>query len=220
VPNEIAGGAQLKIVGEVELAGNGQNHVAEFGQPQGGGHLVGSAPLSSPMIEDYSVELWAKPSHYHRGVLVAMSVEHGDPNIVAPEKHGFMMEFLRSYENHHGHPGSVRFLHRSPPGVNAGTSCYSDRLYTLRRWQHIVAIKGKSSMRLYIDGALVAKERDSTPLPDNLRLVVGQTFQNQSVFPFVGQLDELAVYARALNEKEIRAHCELIQGQRRNGPEI
>jgi hypothetical protein len=167
----------------------------------------------------YSVEMWIKPSHFHRGVLLGMTVANDDPRIEQPEKHGFLLELERGYESRFHPPGSLRFLHRNPPGIWKGTSCYSNRLYGLRRWQHVVAVKQKSAMRIYVDGKVVGTAADKTPLAKDLRLVVGQTFAKQSVFPYIGQLDELAVYNRALLESEIQKHCDAIQSDRREGPD-
>jgi hypothetical protein len=58
---------------------------------------------------------------------------------------------------------------------------------------------------------VVASADDKSPLAKDLRLVVGQTFSNQSVFPYIGQLDELAIYNRALIESEIQKHYESVQ---------
>jgi hypothetical protein len=220
VRNEVEAAQPLRAIGEVSLSGDKQNSVAELGRPQSDGYFVtdASVPLSGA---NYSVELWAKPSHFHRGVLAGMTIPNDDPNIPQPEKHGFMLETLRGYERHLSHPGSIRFLHRNPPGIRLGTSCFSSQLYGLRQWQHIVAAKRKATMRLYIDGKLVATENDPKPLSAGMRLVVGRNFVAETsfnMFSFVGQLDELAIYGRALPESEIADHTKAVEFKRPPSP--
>jgi hypothetical protein len=215
VANEIEGGLPLVAVGEVSLSGDASNRVAELGRPQTTGHFETDDALAAMSgTTSYSVEMWIKPSHFHRGVLLGMIVKNDDPQIEQPDKHGFLLELQRGYESPIHPPGSLRFLHRNPPGIKYGISCYSNRLYGLRRWQHVVAVKQKSAMRIYIDGKVVGTADDKTSLAKGLRLVVGQTFSDQSVFPYVGQLDELAVYNRALIDSEIQKHCDEIQLER------
>jgi hypothetical protein len=219
IRNEVEGAQPLRVIGEVSLSGDKQNAVAELGRPQADGYFVtnDSVPLSGA---SYSVELWAKPSHFHRGVLAGMTISNDDPKISQPEKHGFMLETLRGYEGHLSHPGSIRFLHRNPPGIRLGTSCFSSQLYGLRQWQHIVAVKQKTAMRLYIDGKLVATEKDTKPLAAGMRLIVGRTFGSETSFNpfFVGQLDELAIYGRALPESEIADHTQAVEFKRPPSP--
>src|SRR4051794_20590792 len=109
------------------------------------------------------------------------------------------------------HPGCIRFLHRSPASDTLGTSCYSKSPYTLRKWQHVVATKDGAKMRLYVNGELAAEGEDASELPSGLRLLVGRLYPSQGVRPFIGQLDELALYNRALRPQEITAHYRLVR---------
>jgi hypothetical protein len=111
------------------------------------------------------------------------------------------------------HPGRVRFLHRDPPSYEfaLGTSCFSKTPYGLRQWQHIVAVKDGPEMRLYINGEVAASAEDNTPLSDGLELLVGQLDRERDWRPFVGQLDELAFYDRALSDPEIQRHYHLVR---------
>jgi hypothetical protein len=81
----------------------------------------------------------------------------------------------------------------------------------LRKWQHIVAVKDHTEMRLYVDTVQVASAPDSTPLSDGLELLVGQIDRERDWRPFVGQLDELAFYDRALSKEEIEKHYHLVR---------
>ena len=66
-------------------------------------------------------------------------------------------------------------------------------------------------MRLYVDGELVASEKDDTQLTKGLSLVVGQLFSFGTVRPFVGHLDEMAIYDRALTAEEVRRRVDIMR---------
>src|SRR5690606_27442275 len=91
-----------------------------------------------------------------------------------------------------------------------GISCFSQDLYQVRRWQHVVTVKRGDQMQLYMDGKLSGVARDATTLASGLKLTVGRAEPSGSVFQFIGQLDELAVYPRALTTHEIKLHYECV----------
>ena len=67
-------------------------------------------------------------------------------------------------------------------------------------------------MELYVDGNLAAEARDESSLAAGQRLVVGRlALSVDSRLQFIGQLDELAVYDRALTLEEIGVHYKLIE---------
>jgi hypothetical protein len=116
----------------------------------------------------------------------------------------------------------MRFLHRSPASnaSELGKSTYSTEAYTLRKWQHVVAVKDASRMRLYINGSLAGEDEEYTWLPEGMRLLVGRLYPSRQVRPFIGQLDELAIYARPLKSKEIKNHCQLVRPKTASEPSI
>ena len=175
-------------------------------------HVVADRPLESVGVQSYSLEVWVKPSHFHLGTIAALL----NPNRDLPVLHGVLLELGGPLSIGTGieHPGRVRYLHRNPPEGFGGTSCFSDHAYGLRKWQHIVAVKDNSEMRLYIDGQEVAKREDTTPLSDGLLLLVGQLDRKRNSRLFIGQLDELAYYERALSDEEIQHHYHLVRPEK------
>ncbi len=163
--------------------------------------------------DDYTVELWVKPSHYHLGTLISLGRNSLDDS--KPGTHGMLLELggpLMTPSTIE-HPGRIRFLHRDPPSddPSMGTSIFSDTPYELRRWTYVVAKKQGPKMQLYVNGRQVAEAEDFSELPDNLTVLIGQLDRHRGWRRFVGQLDELAIYNRALREDEIRSHFELIR---------
>ena len=109
----------------------------------------------------------------------------------------------------------LRFLHRVPPAGRGGYNAFSEAEIVPRRWYHLVAVQDGERMRIYLNGEL---EREvghtSATGADGYRLVVGSL--RPSGYPvqraFVGRIDEVAVYRRALRKDEVRAHYEAVNG--------
>jgi hypothetical protein len=210
IENEIGDVGPLVVEGQVLFPGDASNRVAEFGRAESKGcfHAQNRLELSQ---SDYSVEVWVKPSHVHTGGCVAWLVE---VPIIEQEKLGFYLQLCGT--DHYWESrarGRFRFLHRNPPIYDhaVGKSCFSTKPYSLRRWQHLVATKQGAQMRLYVDGVLVDKREDRMPLPSNLAMVVGKLGRPGRSSSFFGQLDELAIYARALSASEVKEHFESVE---------
>ncbi len=196
---------------------NGQgNRAVPFDPSIPGLVVVCDEPGVVPIPGNYSIEFWMNPVQQHRGVLASLGVQViGNKNASTP--HGIVIEVCGPVTLASGSPdstnreGHLRFLHQSPPESDqrTGTSCFSRQAYEVRTWQHVVAIKDGPEMRLYMNGKLSGRARDSSATPSNLTLHVGQLHRYHQGRPFQGQIDEFAIYDRALTEKEIHTHFEL-----------
>ena len=211
VPNAMGPDFACHVSGEPGRISYQGNQAIEFGVSHRGSEIVSDAQVGDAIRDSYSVEFWVKPSHYHLGSVVSLV---GDtPMANGPLPHGMLIELGGSGKiptaSHH--PGCIRFLHRYPAGKASGTSCYSKNSYTLRKWQHVVATKDGEKMRLYINGELAAQGTDKSPVPPGMRLLVGSLYPTGGDRPFNGQLDELALYDRALGESEITQHYQLVR---------
>jgi hypothetical protein len=169
--------------------------------------------LEGDFPKGYAVEAWFKPSHYHWGSVISFLGDPAQPGWQAP--HGLIIEIggPRLSASEIEHPGKLRYVHRNPPGSDfaSGTSLFSGEVYELRRWQHIVAVKSDSEMRLYNNGVLVASGNDSTGLAPGMKIVLGQLDRAQFYRKFIGQIDEFAVYPRPLSEEEVKGHFQLLR---------
>lgn len=196
------------------------NEAIEFGVTQEGGEILSNDLIDDSIRDSYSVEFWVKPSHYHSGSVVSLVGDKPAKSGIIP--HGMLIELggTGKIPTAIHHPGCIRFLHRSPLRDVAGTSCYSKTSYTLRKWQHVVATKDGPTMQLYVNGELVAEGRDPSPLPTGLRLLIGRLYPSSGDRPFKGQLDELALYNRALRPEEISTHYHLVRPIKVSEPAI
>lgn len=215
IPNEMGDRFECHVNGSIGRTGRPGSEAIEFGVTDQGGDVVCSEVFDDVIGESYSLEMWVKPSHYHVGAMISLVGDTLAPSGIIP--HGMLLELGGSGKIPRAvhHPGRIRFLHRSPASNSSelGTSCYSTDAYTLRRWQHVVAVKEGPLMRLYINGELVGQGEDTNELPSGLRLLIGRLYPSRNARPFIGQLDELAIYNRALSSKEILQHYLLLRPQ-------
>ena len=212
INSEVPGGGDLSLVGDVRLTQLAGNRVAEL-RPGLDSYLFSRAPMDALANSDYSFEVWVKPSHVHYGTILGLCPSKP----ITAFGNAFLLEVQGSNtlpgRPDFGYPNSIRFLHRDPPTRSAsmGTNCFSNDPYTVRRWQHLVAVKRGSQMELYVDGNLEAEATDESSLSPGQRLVIGrQALSVDKSLQFIGQLDEVAVYAKALTPEEIQAHFKLI----------
>ena len=213
IPNEVGPRFECHVNGSLGRTDQLGNQSLEFGVTDQGGDVLCNEVLDDVIGDSYSLEAWIKPSHYHVGAVVSLVGDRDPSTGVIP--HGMLLEMGGSglIPTAVHHPGRIRFLHRSPASDDRelGTSCYSESPYTLRKWQHVVAVKDGSAMRLYVNGELVGEGQDTNTLPSGLRLLVGRLYPSRGVRPFIGQLDELALYDRALSPEEIFKHYRIIR---------
>ncbi len=213
VPNAMGGSLACQVTGALGRSNFHGNQSIEFGLTDQFTEVVSTGAIDQTIHDSYSVEFWTKPSHYHVGAVISLVGDTPTESGILP--HGMLIELGGSGKIPTAvhHPGCIRYLHRSPAGneTQSGTSCYSKTAYILRKWQHVVATKNGAQMRLYINGEQVAEGEDPSDLPAGLRLLIGRLYPARGVRPFIGQLDELALYNRALAPAEITSHYQLIR---------
>ena len=196
------------------------------------GQFTSDEPFGELLQENYTLEAWVKPSHFHRGSFFGLidwspknrNVSHHGLSLelCGPASPWFTDVDLTSLSADelripNYHPCSIRFLHRSPPARNAekGTSCYTPQPYAPRTWQHVVATKAGDHMQLFVNGERVAEGREKTKSPDDMLVLIGQNWPLQFLDKprdreFVGELEEVAIYNRALSADEILTHYNLV----------
>lgn len=205
------------VVGEANSTANRGNRSLQLGHRPSdkafSSYLISDKPIEHDFETGYSLEVWIKPSHYHWGSIVAMITPPKNPGWRSNQ--GLLLEIGGPYANKPDieRPGRFRFLHRSPPSIRRelGTSIFSDAVYSLRKWQHVVAVKDADRLLLYVDGNLVSTGTDNTQLSSGMKLLVGQLDREQFYRGFIGQLDELAFYPHPLSEETVLKHYHLVR---------
>jgi hypothetical protein len=229
VRNEVADRLHLKVHGGIGWRDYPGNRSAELGNSKKSGYLLTDDSFDSEIQKAYSVEAWVKPSHIHSGSIVGFLDWSDETPLTA--RHGILLDLCgpagpwakqspsslnRAPIHPAFHPQQLRFLQRVPPNADAnlGTSCFSPRAYECRKWQHFAGVKDGKSLKLFINGELVSQEQDENDAPSGLRVLVGQVWPTGIVGikpsrQFAGELDEIAVYDRALDRQELAEHFRL-----------
>jgi hypothetical protein len=199
-----------RLRGKVRWVGPDGNQAIEFGVTPEPGSMVVDESWDDVLDGDCTLEAWIKPSHYHCGSILGFIGEFDWKD--RRNKHGLLLEVGGTSQPSTIHqPERIRFLHRPKLGVMGGVSCFSDRSYQPRRWQHVVAVREGDSLQLYLDGKLVANGTDPNRLTTGLQLVLGQLYTETVERFFIGHVDEVAIYDRALSAEEIRQHHRLLR---------
>jgi hypothetical protein len=217
VPNEVAGGPVLRLNGPVAVTGSAAgNGCAVFQADAPEQFLFTDGLWELARTPGHAIELWFMADGIRYASLVGL---FPPKDYLAPGKHGrFIHTFLLELTAHDRgslfKPASARFLHRWPLDTRIGNNVVSEGLYVPGRWHHAIAQKNGGTLELYFDGAL---DRAMPLEPDHptlsCRLVVGRrtpnALESQDRRPFVGRIDELAIYDRPLTASEVKSHYDL-----------
>jgi hypothetical protein len=217
-PNAIAGRPALRATGPIHLtrfSGPNQSVVFSADHTDQFLEMEGTwAPAGNP---GYAVELWFLPEAISHAALISLS----EPTDTTHVKHQFISELTALTRQTLHPPAAVRFLHRWPPDSAGGVNLYSPAHYVPYRWHHLVAQVEVERMELYLDGTLtesfpVNPDRASKPgillLGRLSKVPIDHWWWSR---PFVGLMDEVAIYDRPLSAEEVQDHFRLAQARSR-----
>ncbi len=218
VPNEISSGPPLRIHGPIEIdrpAHGSGCALFRTGAPEQFLSTDGLWELARD--PGHALEFWFLSDDIRYASLVGL-FPPSELNVPEERLHIVHNVFVELTARNRMHtlykPASVRFLHRWPLDPRVGNNIVSEAIFTPRRWHHVVAQKNGDRMELYFDGV----PDPSMPLiPDHesvpCHLVVGRRTieprDRSDIRPFVGRIDELAIYEHPLNPDEVGRHYRL-----------
>ena len=163
---------------------------------------------------------------YFDGHLDYIDIKHSDT--VSFHWSDFTISIWLRYPRQHEDKGAAVFqkniLNKPYPGVNifAGTAVrfriigYPNGLISNKTgldnntWNHFIFVKKEDKITIYINGRLAAEQ--NSPLEnaqrnnENIRL--GANLHNVSKQNFIGAMDDLRIYNRALSEAEVKELCD------------
>jgi len=203
IQNEVAGGPALKIQGKVALDEAGRGNRAVLLEPRNG-YLTCADSIDELIRGDYTIEAWFKPQRdVNQGVIAAVLVAHTGRTPM----HGLMIATCADARRHDIPFRCVRYLHRWPAGALGGADAYSRNPYSVGLWNHVAAVRRADRTEVYLNGTPTAV-RESAPAfaADSAQLVLGQLMPGGTDRAFHGLLDELVIYAHALEAREIEKH--------------
>lgn len=155
----------------------------------------------------------------------AIALERAEPGPLPPDndptiRHApqtFALERMARRGEHigHVHPDfALRAMFRAPAGYRGGLNLYSRESHLLHRWIHVAAVHDGASIRLYLDGRLSDSTASSLPFQNALlRPIIGrlQPASTNQTRQWIGGIDEVAIYGRALTGSEILGHAEALK---------
>lgn len=203
--NEVPGAPPLRARGPVGRPDGPPHAVFRAGAPEQ--FLTTDEPWDLPCAPGHAIEFWFLAEAYSHASLVGLFPPDQGPRYV----HTFFVELTAKERQSLNKPASVRFLRRWPIDIKGGNNVFSEGVYTPGRWHHVVAQKNANRMELYLDGSLSRTMRLEPDHPTlSCHLVVGRRttdpFDPKDARPFVGRLDELALYDHPLSAEEVRRH--------------
>jgi Concanavalin A-like lectin/glucanases superfamily len=212
IPNEIPRQPPLLVTGPVRLTTTpGANQSVVFGPGETGQHLTMGGLWQPARGQGYAIELWFLPEAISHAALAGLFV----PTDTKLLKHLCIVELTALTRQTLHPPDAVRFLHRSPPDKAGGVNVYSPERYIPYRWHHLVAQVNGERMELFLDGKLSQSapvDADRSYQPG--QLVLGRLSKIPihlwwTSRPFVGRMDEVALYDHPITAQEVAHHYRL-----------
>ncbi len=135
-------------------------------------------------LGDFSVAGWIKTSHVHHDsngqIIVDKYPQNGKPWTIRVQP-----------------DGKIRFL--------SDNSVYSTAVVNDNMWHHFVALRSDSAIKLFVDGQLQGAASSTTSASNSMLLCIGCIHDHSLRRLFVGTIDDIRIYNRALTEKEIQS---------------
>jgi hypothetical protein len=217
-PNTIPGRPPLRANGPIRLTdASSANRCVVFPAGQPGQYLSMDGLWEPARSPGYTVELWFLSEAISHAALAGLFVPTDGKRI----KHLLIAELTAQTRHTFHPPTSVRFLHRWPPDSAGGVNVFSREHYVPYRWHHLVAQVREERMELFLDGAPTG----SLPVdPDHStqtgQLLLGRLTQVPIHHwwwsrPFVGRMDEVALYDHPISAEEVRRHYQLARPRTR-----
>lgn len=147
--------------------------------------------------DDFTVAAWIHPSNLNKAGIVALGAHNW--------AHGWYLEMADN-------KGTLRLEGAGPDNQSSGTVATPSGILRADAWQHVAAVvkRGGSQTWLYVNGFPVAKGDIGPANLDNpkMNLHLGWVPGSPATQSFKGELDEVRLYRRALDESEIQALVE------------
>ena len=221
VPDE-AGGHPLMLEGTPRLRGSGGAGFMETGSDDAKGYGMtrsGIAGLDTKSGQSIECLLYSRSEKYATALALELDAPEGSTiakpaGVSHPPQRALIERMSRRGGGGHLHPDfGIRGMSRAPAAYYGGFNTYTEEAYLLHRWMHVVLTFDGIRMRLYFDGRLSDELAAAMPASeDRLRPIIGrlQSKSSNDFRPWVGGIDEVALYGRALGPDEVRAHFEAL----------
>lgn len=179
----------------------------EFKRSRERRYLKLSEPIEGMNKGSFTLEFWVRAHRMHWGTFLGvLPVEQEDPE---RQTHLCLLEYANRTNLVH-RPATVRMLYRYPAKTYAGgLNSFSPNSCIPGLWTHVVAVKTNEGTHLYVNGQHKGIS-DALSFNDDLAytVVVGQIDSSRTFRQFEGQIDEIAIYDKALAPEQVKRHYE------------
>lgn len=217
------GGSPLLLVDNATLVGDSSHRYLSVDNTATSGFAIPKdAAFAFKPAGAFSVECLIYSASEDYGTALAMELVGTAPSGTEVRKHlrhapqYFSLERMgrRGQHINHVHPDfALRSLFRVPPGYDGGINIYSKESHLIHRWVHAVTACDGQTIRLYVNGQLsdeVPATLDFTGTA--MRPIIGrlQPHPGDERRQWVGGIDEVALYPRALSAQEVAGHYQTL----------
>lgn len=182
-----------------------------FGPSEELRHLKSNEPIQGLNRGEFTVEMWVRARRLHWGTFLGiLPVKQKESK---QETHLCLLEYANKTNLVH-RPATVRFLYRYPAkSFSGGLNSFSSNACIPGLWTHIVGVKSHQGTKLFVNGDQIMISDELTFSDDmSYNVVVGQLDSVRPMRQFEGQMDEIAIYDKALTPEQIRLHYQAMAG--------
>src|SRR4051794_33476112 len=90
IPNAMGDRLACQLNGELGRVNFKGNQAVEFGVTNPDGEIISTGTIDQSIHDNYSIEFWVKPSHYHLGAVISLVGDKPMPNGIMP--HGMLIQ--------------------------------------------------------------------------------------------------------------------------------
>jgi hypothetical protein len=205
VPNEVADRPGMHPRGSATLSEqSGGNHAGCLADLSAPGFFSAGEGMRPRLRGDFTISFFVEFEWLQNYAMVsALNYSPGS------EGHPFLLQAYSSF-NKSGLDGTgLHAVVRDPPGWNGGTEMFGNTLLRPHFWHHVAVTRRGRELTLLLDGMEVGREQIGDARLDFDYFYVGRLNANveqplEQARQLAGEVDELAIFGRALTEDEVR----------------
>jgi len=178
-----------------------------------GGFLVKN-PLQNFNLKNYTIELWLNAEERGGEMSLASIISTKPSKKKEGYEHLVYTQLMSNKNRLRTRQFDFRYSHRYPATHNVGKNAYAGEAYIPGKWYHMVCVRNDNSFNLYLNGVL--KQTISEKLNNDKAkylFFLGKIDPMRSQRQFIGQIDEVALYERALSQDEILEHYKAVEAK-------
>ncbi|MEQ9824934.1 MAG: LamG-like jellyroll fold domain-containing protein [Puniceicoccaceae bacterium] len=220
-PDQIQGRLLRASGSQIQRSAHSDNQAVRF-LPDEAFHMLelqGLLPFESN--QPFSIEFLFCSDQLRRSSLLAMFVPDSVTSTGSSD-HFILIEIMSRQDVFSHAPGVLRSTYRPKPSANAmdGINAFSRTQILPGSWNHVALTFDGTALRSYLNGELeshIHLHSEEISQAGQYAMVLGQTSRFEvphipsgTYRPFIGSIDELAIYDRALSASEIQERLALI----------